>query len=312
MPGRLALLSFVAFVSAGCAQGTLTTDDTVAVDAAMSAVAVSKVTATADNSDSVMLTATVRNIIGAPLPGVRVLFAVTGSYNTLNPINMATDANGVAAAVLTSSYAETKIVSAVANGGEGDLLLPGTPQVTFVPGSATQLVFAVQPSNTQAGNVLTPSVQVTTEDAWGNVATDYNGAVTLALNGGASGVTLLGNTTLSASSGSALFNNLSVPTAGAAYMLVATASGLVTTTSTMFAITAGAPVQLVFLRQPTQRTRRCIVFTRRCRGHHRCPRQRDHGARWECHGGSGHQLPRRDVPRRSRKPLLPALRPSAI
>src|SRR5437667_175579 len=58
-------------------------------------------------------------------------------------------------------------------------------------GTATQLVFNVQPSTTTAGTAITPAVEVTAQDASGNTASGFTGNVTVAIGtnqiGGASG-----------------------------------------------------------------------------------------------------------------------------
>src|SRR5207248_1376928 len=48
-------------------------------------------------------------------------------------------------------------------------------------GSATQLVFSVQPSTTTAGAAITPAVEVTAQDAGGNTASGFTGGLTVAL-----------------------------------------------------------------------------------------------------------------------------------
>src|SRR5437899_1503689 len=51
----------------------------------------------------------------------------------------------------------------------------------ITPGTATQLVFTVQPSTTVAGAPITPAVQVTALDAAGNPVPSFTGPVTVAL-----------------------------------------------------------------------------------------------------------------------------------
>src|SRR5437016_8863486 len=48
-------------------------------------------------------------------------------------------------------------------------------------GTATQLVFSVQPTNTVAGAAITPAIQVTAQDGSGNTATGFTGNITLAV-----------------------------------------------------------------------------------------------------------------------------------
>src|SRR5439155_972476 len=105
-------------------------------------------------------------------------------------------------------------------------------------GSATQLVFSVQPSTTTAGAAITPVVEVTAQDAGGNTATGFTGNVTLAIGTNPSSGTLAGTLTHAAVGGVATFSGLSIDKAGTGYTLTATGAG--STTSTAFNSTAGA------------------------------------------------------------------------
>src|SRR5207244_2698341 len=113
-------------------------------------------------------------------------------------------------------------------------------------GSATQLVFTGQPSNTAAGASITPAVQVTARDGQGNTATGFTGNVTVAIGANRSGGTLAGTATVAAVSGVATFSGLSIDKAGTGYTLVASSSGLTDPTSTAFNITARSATQLLF------------------------------------------------------------------
>jgi hypothetical protein len=100
--------------------------------------------------------------------------------------------------------------------------------------SATQLVFAQQPNNTDAGEAVNPSVLVALEDRFGNVDTSNATPVTVTLNGG----NLFGGATSATAlpvSGVAAFNNLVLPAAGT-YSLTASASGLTSATSYNFVV----------------------------------------------------------------------------
>src|SRR5438132_611587 len=118
-------------------------------------------------------------------------------------------------------------------------------------GAPSVLVFSVQPTSATAGAAITPAVQVTAQDAQGNVATAFSGSVTVALGANPGGGTLAGTATVTAAGGVATFSGLSVNKAGSGYTLTATAAGLRTSTSTPFTITVGALAQLVFTVQPT-------------------------------------------------------------
>ena len=131
--------------------------------------------------------------------------------------------------------------------------LTGATSNTFnvTPGTATQLMFTVQPSNVVAGASITPAVAVSVEDNQGNVVTTATNMVTVAIGTNPSGGTLGGTLTVGAVAGVATFSNLSINKAGNGYTLTAGATGLTGTTSGMFNVTAGAATQLVFTKEPT-------------------------------------------------------------
>src|SRR5205807_1145139 len=84
----------------------------------------------------------------------------------------------------------------------------------ITPGTATQLVFSVEPSSTAAGAAITPAVQVTAQDAQGNTATGFTGDVTVAIGTNPGSGTLAGTATVAATAGVASFANLSIDKAG--------------------------------------------------------------------------------------------------
>src|SRR3989449_244507 len=118
------------------------------------------------------------------------------------------------------------------------------------PGTATQLAFAVQPSNAVAGPAISPAVRVTALDPAGNLVSSFTGSVTVALRTNPGGATLSGTTSVSAASGVASFPTLTLDKTGTSYSLTATAVGLNTATSSGFNITPGTATQLVFSQQP--------------------------------------------------------------
>src|SRR5439155_5820692 len=60
----------------------------------------------------------------------------------------------------------------------------------IIAGTATQLAFTVQPSNTMAGAVITPAVQVSVLDGAGNLVPGFTGNMTVALGNNPGGSTL--------------------------------------------------------------------------------------------------------------------------
>ncbi len=111
-------------------------------------------------------------------------------------------------------------------------------------GPATQLQVATggePPASVLAGGLF--SVSLVAEDQSGDLATGFNGSVTLALvNSG--GVNLQGNVTASAQGGTITFSGLSIDTVGD-YTIQATSTGLSSVTTSFVNVTPGAATQLV-------------------------------------------------------------------
>ncbi|MGA3067140.1 MAG: Ser-Thr-rich GPI-anchored membrane family protein, partial [Tepidisphaeraceae bacterium] len=104
---------------------------------------------------------------------------------------------------------------------------------TVSPAAASQLAYAVQPSNAPLSVDISPAITVDVEDQYGNVVTTNSSNVTLAV---ASGPGSAGGTlTVAASSGVATFSNISFATAGN-YTLTASDASLTAATSSAFTI----------------------------------------------------------------------------
>lgn len=134
--------------------------------------------------------------------------------------------------------------------------LTGTTSSSFTiaPGAASQLAFTAQPSNSTALSAISPAVQVSVEDASGNLVTSYSGSISLSFGANPGGGTLSGTTTVAASGGISSFSGLSINKSGNGYTLSATASGLSSATSSSFNISAGSATQLAFTVQPSNTT----------------------------------------------------------
>ena len=104
---------------------------------------------------------------------------------------------------------------------------------------ATHLVFGVQPSHATAGSVIAPPVRVAAVNAVDDTDVTFTGNVTVAIapGTGTPAAALLGTKTVAAVAGIATFSNLSIDSIGAGYQLVATATGLASSTSATFDIT---------------------------------------------------------------------------
>ena len=105
-----------------------------------------------------------------------------------------------------------------------------------VTNECCQLRFTVQPTNTTAGAVITPPVQVSAMDAFGNTDTNFVGNVTMAIGANPSGGALSGTLTRAAVAGVATFSNLSIDKAGTGYTLIAVSAVLTPASSVVFSI----------------------------------------------------------------------------
>ena len=108
-----------------------------------------------------------------------------------------------------------------------------------------RLVVITNPGSTVIAGTTLPSVAVQAVDAFGNVATEFTGTVSVALNA-TSGAVLGGTTVATATSGVARFTDLKVSKVGTGYVLSFAAAGLTSTTTTPFAVTPGTAVALQF------------------------------------------------------------------
>ena len=197
-------------------------------------------------SSSTTVTVMALDAYANPVAGVAVLLSVTGGGNTLTQPTGPTNAAGIATGTLSSTVVGAKTVSASVAG----VGITETDTVTVGPGPAVAPIFTVQPSNAVAGASITPAIQVTARDAFGNDDTAFTGNVTLAISTNPGGGTLAGTLTQPAVAGVASFNNLHIDKVGTGYVLQASASGLTPATSNAFNITASGPDHLVFFVQP--------------------------------------------------------------
>lgn len=172
---------------------------------------------------------------GASLSGVRTIAAVAGiaTFSSLS-VNLA----GTGYTLTASASGATGTISAPFN---------------VMAAAADSLVFTVQPTATPAGTAISPAVQVSARDSLGNVVSGFTGTVTVAIAAGmgTQGAHLLGTTAVAAVAGVATFSSLKIDSSGTGYRLTASASGISSTTSASFAITAGTATKLLFSVEPT-------------------------------------------------------------
>jgi hypothetical protein len=117
--------------------------------------------------------------------------------------------------------------------------IAGTTNVSIVAAAAHHLVFLQPPTETAAGQTISPAVTVAIVDQYGNVETEDNSdIVTLSLGNNPGGGTLSGTLTVTVVNGVATFGDLSIDMAGIGYTLHVSIGGAVPDMdSDLFAIT---------------------------------------------------------------------------
>ncbi|HYK12140.1 MAG TPA: PKD domain-containing protein [Gemmatimonadales bacterium] len=180
---------------------------------------------------------------GNPVPSysgsVTVSLGTNPSGATLSGANTATAVSGVASfpGLSLDKVGSGYTLTAAASGLSGATSAPFT--VSSVPAPRpTHLIFTGQPSSTQAGAAISPSVQVSVADSTGSTVLGYNGSVTVALGANPGSGTLSGTKTVAVSGGVATFSGLSIDKAGSNYTLTASTNGLGSATSSAFNVTA--------------------------------------------------------------------------
>jgi uncharacterized repeat protein (TIGR03803 family) len=131
---------------------------------------------------------------------------------------------------------------------DGDLTTATSNSLTVSPAAASQLAYAVQPSNVAAGITDSPSIVLDVEDAYGNLITTDNSNVTLSIGSGPGSV--YGTLTVAASDGVATFSTVNFRVAGS-YTLTASDGSLTPATSNSFTVTPAPASHLIFATQPS-------------------------------------------------------------
>ena len=184
------------------------------------------------------------SVITAASEPITVTLTNPGSA-TLSGTTIRNAANGVATfdnlGVLPSGvYTLTATSPGYQSGQSAQFLVPAQP--------AAVLNFLVQPSNGNPGGLITPAIQVEARDSQGAL-TDTR--ITLALGNNPGGATLGGSLTQGTTNGVAVFNNITVSTAGTGYTLTADTNTTSPVASTAFDITGGSASLVSFLVQPS-------------------------------------------------------------
>jgi adhesin/invasin len=198
------------------------------------------------------LQVTVTDAARNPVSGAAVVFAAptsgpSGLFGGQSTATVATDAEGHASAVITAngtagSYSVTASSSAITGSA--------TFALTNLPGGANSLVFVQQPTNTAAGQTISPAVTVRIQDASVQPISVVGVPIVLTLSSGRG--TLLGTLVqLTRDTGVATFNDLHIAETGTK-RLRATADQQILAESNTFQITAGAAATITAISGTTQ------------------------------------------------------------
>lgn len=221
------------------------------ISASNSTVVVDKTSETVSSGGKpVTVTVIVKDAAGNVIPGATANFSATGSNNTLSPVSVTTNGSGVATAILTSTKAESKTVSATGNGTP----ITQTQSVTFVPDVASQLSITQQPSTTAtAGVAFVQQPVINVLDQFNNLVTDSTAVITASRSSGSGTRPLKGATAAplqaTAIGGVATFSGLKYEEA-VAISITFTNDSLTPATSGSIIVSPNVPAIVTFTTQP--------------------------------------------------------------
>lgn len=186
--------------------------------------------------------------LGNPIIAQSVLFSAAPGNGSVAPTTVTSNSLGQASTMWTlgATPGPQSITAAAFNYPTTTINATAT---VVAPGPATTLVFSSVATSVTAG-VPFSTVVVQARDANGQVATSFNGSVTLAFGANPQSGVLSGTTSVAASGGYATFNGLSITKASTGYTLVATSGALSTTPAALTVVAATASV-IAFTAQPT-------------------------------------------------------------
>jgi hypothetical protein len=240
--GTLAVGTYTATVPVTAAAATnsphtLTVSFAVGVGAAASIAANggNAQSATVNMAVAVAPSVIVRDQFNNPAPGTTITFAVRSGGGSVTGGSQQTSASGSATvgSWTLGTTAGPDTLTATSGG------LSGSPVIfaaTATAGAATKLAFTQQPTSAQAGVPITPAVQVSAQDSYGNTATSYATAIAVAIGTNPNSGILTGTTSVLPSAGAATFANLSIDKTGTGYTLVTSSGSLSSATSNGFTI----------------------------------------------------------------------------
>ena len=196
------------------------------------------------------LTVTIDDQAGVADPdfngSVTVAIAGPPSGNTLSGTKTVTASGGVATfSGLTLSSVGTVTLQVSSSG----LTSVTTGSINVTASTASQLIFVAEPASSQTAGAPF-GFKVEAEDAFGNLATTFDGTLVAALSPNSGNATLAGAVTAVASGGVAVFSGVSVNQVGSGYTIQVSGVNGPPATSTPFNVSIGAATELVIPTQP--------------------------------------------------------------
>lgn len=167
--------------------------------------------------------------------------ATLGGITTVNAVNGVASFSGLNTVTAGAGYQLTASASGLTSGDSAGFNISA--------GAAVGLAVTASPGNTRSGVAFATQPVIAARDTYGNLATSFSGAVTLAIKPGTgtAGAALAGTATVNAVNGVASFSGLSIDKIGTGYVLAASAEVLTPAETGAFDITANG---LVFTLQP--------------------------------------------------------------
>jgi len=178
------------------------------------------------------------NVVATDNSAVTLRILSNGPGGTISGTTTVNAVNGIA----TFSNISFNAVGTYTIEADDAALSPADSTPFVINGPAAKLVFTVEPQGIAAQSPLNPAVQVSVEDAQGNLVINSSIQINISLNG--VGATLGGNTSAVAVNGVATFNNLIISAPGT-FTLSAAAGTLTGSTSTNFTVTPSASLLAV-------------------------------------------------------------------
>ena len=190
------------------------------------------------------------NVVANSTIAVGMAIGTNSGGGTLSGTNSVNAVNGVATFSTLSINKTGTAYTLVATSG----ILTSATSAGFniTPGTATQLVLTTPPSTPDnGGSAFGTQPVVSVEDSFGNIVTsgtNSNASITLAIgtNPVSGTLTCTSANPLTATAGVATFVGCSINKAGVGYTLIASATGLSSTTSGSITIQAGPANKLAF------------------------------------------------------------------